>query len=412
VLVLTQTLSETQILNFASSSTVSLDNVLTYFINNETLGPDLCNYAPGIGAGPLAPSPVAPTLTRRSTILLWYPFDNPIKTLELRNPQFDDVEQLEFRRVNRLTRGATRKFFRDPAWPSAQRLIYSFDNLKEVKRSEYFDFLKLSLGKEIGLLDFESRQWYGILLTPQSPVQHEDRPGLNISFEFEGITGYAPLSTDMSNSSSVLTADLTSSTPLDSYGIFDGTTGYVNIDSAYIPDFSESFEVELTLRGPGGIQGDYWFAWGNSSVVATMFGLATGTAGNESKARIFFRNDASVTLLVTPLTTDDVFDGTDHVVKVTWNGTDTIAMYVDDVLNFSESIIAALGTVTLNRCTMGALGRTSTTNNVEGRIYKCTITANAVPLHRYLYTEGSGGTVGDSIGVADGAIVGGVTWGS
>lgn len=122
----------------------------------------------------------------RSTILLTYPYINPIYTVEVRNPQFDDNRQIENSRILRKTRGGTLKVFRDPIWPSAERLIYSFDNLYTLKKLELLEFFEVSIGKEIGLLDFRSQQWRGIIITPTTQIGREDRPGNSLTFEFEG----------------------------------------------------------------------------------------------------------------------------------------------------------------------------------------------------------------------------------
>lgn len=174
----------------APSNDLDLDHIVTFYRAN-----DLCNYDPGVGFGPNAPSMTDPVLTRRSSIILTYPYYNPTLTLELRNPQFDDVEQFEARRVNRKTRGSTLKVFRDNLWPTSERLIYGFDNLCETDRTELLSFMQTSIGKEIGLLDYESRQWKGIITTPTATVEREDRPGWDATIEFEGVLNLPILET-------------------------------------------------------------------------------------------------------------------------------------------------------------------------------------------------------------------------
>ena len=49
-----------------------------------------------------------------------------------------------------------------------------------------FNFLENSLGLEIGLLDFESRQWKGFILTPSSALAEAKQNGFTMSLEFEG----------------------------------------------------------------------------------------------------------------------------------------------------------------------------------------------------------------------------------
>ncbi len=146
----------------------------------------LCSYSPFVGEGPPAPSTTSPVLTRRSTIILTYPYVTPTLTLELRNPDFDTIEQFEYRRIHRRSRGATLQVFRDPIWPEAERTIISFSALKQEEITNLFVFLQASLGQEIGYLDFESRQWRGIILTPAAQVAEPSRRGFSVTLEIEG----------------------------------------------------------------------------------------------------------------------------------------------------------------------------------------------------------------------------------
>lgn len=138
----------------------------------------------------LTPSPpfTPPTLIPQNYIRLTWPYSGPTLTVDMRNPLFNNVEQLEFRRINRRVRGGTLQIYRDDIWPEAERLIYKFNYLTEAKIDEYMHFLDQSLGQEVGLLDFEGRQWRGIILTPAALTKDENGRGCkySTSFEFEG----------------------------------------------------------------------------------------------------------------------------------------------------------------------------------------------------------------------------------
>lgn len=154
------------------TSNLNLRQAVGYLLRDAVVGYDTC------------PDAYAKV---RSTILLTYPYVNPEYTVEVRNPQFDDTRQIESRRINRKTRGGTLIVFRDPIWPQSERLIYSFDNLRNSKKKELLEFFEISIGKEIGLLDFRNQQWRGIIITPETQVGREDRPGNSLTFEFEGV---------------------------------------------------------------------------------------------------------------------------------------------------------------------------------------------------------------------------------
>lgn len=183
VLELTHTIDIDGIFPESVTSSLNLKSVVSYINVN------FCDYSPGIGDGSYdytPPSSIAPTLTRRSTTVLTWPYSSPILTVELRNPNFDNVEQFEARRINRRTKGGSLDFYRDESWPKIERLIYSFSVLSEIQRSNLFEFLERSIGQEIGILDFESRQWKGILLTPSSAISEPRKDGYDVSLEFEG----------------------------------------------------------------------------------------------------------------------------------------------------------------------------------------------------------------------------------
>lgn len=183
ILALTQSLLLTGVRSRSASSILDLNSSVSQIISN------FCGYSPGIGAGSFtypAPSIVAPTLIRRTSTVLTWPYAAPTVTLTLRNPNFDNVEQFEFRRINRRTKGGDLDLFRDETWPKVKRLIYSFSELKETQRNELFTFLIRSIGQEIGILDFESRQWRGIILTPSSAVAEPRSGGFGFSLDFEG----------------------------------------------------------------------------------------------------------------------------------------------------------------------------------------------------------------------------------
>jgi len=188
ILALTQVADVDGIVSLSISNSLSLKSVVSFVIL------DLCGFNPGIGAGtftdiPTAPSPIIPILIRRSLTTLTFPFTIPTNTLNLRNPDFDNVEQFEPRRINRRSRGGTLDVFRDETWPKTRRLIYTFSALKEEQVESLLDFLQESLGKEIGILDFETRQWKGIILTPSAAFGQTgpDNCSFSASLEFEGV---------------------------------------------------------------------------------------------------------------------------------------------------------------------------------------------------------------------------------
>lgn len=119
-------------------------------------------------------------------IVLTYPFESPQFTITLRKPNFGNLERLEFTRINRESRGGSLIVFRDSFWPRSERQSYQFSALGQNDIDHLFDFLAVSLGKEIGLLDHENRQWKGIILTPDADTAEQGRGSFVAQFDFEG----------------------------------------------------------------------------------------------------------------------------------------------------------------------------------------------------------------------------------
>jgi len=119
-------------------------------------------------------------------IILTYPFDSPTHTITLRNPDFGNLDRLEFTRINRESRGGTLIVFRDEDWPIAERQSYQFSSLSRSHIIHLHDFLSASLGQEIGLLDHENRQWKGVILNPEADTAQQGRESFIAQFDFEG----------------------------------------------------------------------------------------------------------------------------------------------------------------------------------------------------------------------------------
>ena len=180
-----QTADPTLILTRSLSSPISFNSAVTYQLERSCTEQ---NYTPFVGSGGgsiTPPTTTVPTLGN-ATLTLTYPYTTPTTTLVLRNPEFQNQDSLNFNRINRETRGGTLVVYADPNWPKAQTLSLTVNHLKQSQVDDLFDFLLESLGKEIGLLDHENRQWRGIILTPDAEVAHVGRENRSVQFEFEG----------------------------------------------------------------------------------------------------------------------------------------------------------------------------------------------------------------------------------
>jgi len=165
--------------------TLDLFQSVTYYIDR---GCTRFDYTPFVGASDpdyTPPSTTEPTLGS-ARLRLTYPYLSPTLTLTLPNPAFSDKDRLNFNRINRETRGGTLVVFSDPKWPKTQTLALQVDNLNPNQAEDMITFLRTSLGKEIGLRDWEDRLWRGIITTPDARITHVKRHDRSIAFEFQG----------------------------------------------------------------------------------------------------------------------------------------------------------------------------------------------------------------------------------
>lgn len=150
---------------------------------------DYCSYSPQISPGSLlTPIPsTGPSLVRRETVLLQYPFSSPTTSLEIRNPEFNDKIVLQVSRVQRYTRDYTLDLYRDSKWPKSVVLGWNFVALHLDKCDEIIDFCKLTVGKEIKVTDYDSRILKGIITRPDNPITQEGPNCLfTWKFDFQG----------------------------------------------------------------------------------------------------------------------------------------------------------------------------------------------------------------------------------
>ena len=187
VVTLTDTISCELIASRNVTHDLGLKQSLTYILEHDQITQD---YTPFVGSSSdteyVPPTTVAPVLSR-AKLTLTYPYVSPTTTLVLRNPEFGNLDRLTFNRINRKTRGGTLVVFADPNWPKIQTLQVKFTYLTDQQAADLLAFFQLSLGKEIGLLDYEGRQWRGIITTPDPEISNPGRGDHSVGFDFEGV---------------------------------------------------------------------------------------------------------------------------------------------------------------------------------------------------------------------------------
>ena len=146
-------------------------------------------YRPAIGESgdtSYTAMPVTPPTFADATLTLTYPYVSPTSTLVLKNPELGNSDSLTFTVIDRETRGGDRIVYSDSKWAKAEVHAIELVNVCSPTFDNLLAFLNASLGKEIGFLDWENRQWRGIILAPNTVIQRT-RDGYNVRLQFQGV---------------------------------------------------------------------------------------------------------------------------------------------------------------------------------------------------------------------------------
>lgn len=149
-------------------------------------------YSPFVGTEPgddsYGPISVTPPVLTHGTLTLTYPRVSPTTTLVLKNPAFGNTDTITFSMVAVETRGGDRITFADPKWGSVQIRNMAINNICETLVDDIVSFINESLGKEIGLLDWEGRNWKGVILQNPgtNPIVQTGRNAYSFTLTFQG----------------------------------------------------------------------------------------------------------------------------------------------------------------------------------------------------------------------------------
>jgi hypothetical protein len=132
------------------------------------------------------PSTTQPTVTIQDDVVFTLPFTSPTLTVTLRCPEFDNHQYTQFRRTYERSLGGTLVIRRTPTNYKLTRLALVFRSLTKDESDDLYDFVKASLGREIGYRDHENRQWRGYIASPGETVNSEGECSFSYQIEFQG----------------------------------------------------------------------------------------------------------------------------------------------------------------------------------------------------------------------------------
>ena len=147
-------------------------------------------YRPFVGDSPEteypAVSEIPPTLGSATlTFELNIPLA-PTQTLTLQNPVFGNQDDLRFTRVDRKTRGGQRKLYSDQDWGTVQRLSFRVEKLCSQTTDNVIAFLNAANGFAVTLIDWENRQWTGVIVSADTEVFTDENDTTTFDIVFEG----------------------------------------------------------------------------------------------------------------------------------------------------------------------------------------------------------------------------------
>jgi len=115
-------------------------------------------------------------------------------TVTLRAPEMDNRDRNAYTRVARETQGGKLYVFADPIWPKVRTMVVTIIGLLKTDVEALQAFFQATLGQEIGMTDWEGRQWAGVITNPDERATQDGKDRWTATFEMEGelLEGYHP----------------------------------------------------------------------------------------------------------------------------------------------------------------------------------------------------------------------------
>jgi hypothetical protein len=108
--------------------------------------------------------------------------------INMKSPDFGNVERQEVARISRLSRGGDVQIYRDDMWPKTHTFSYTFSNLDRILTNVLLVFMRISLGKPVLVRDHFGINRIGIILTPAAEVAQQGITNNTLKIEFQEVT--------------------------------------------------------------------------------------------------------------------------------------------------------------------------------------------------------------------------------
>lgn len=106
------------------------------------------------------------------------------QTVVLNTPVLGDTDEIELTRINRETRNNDFIVYRDPMWPKSERFKYKFENLSQQQVWNFLNFVEMTLGQNVTMIDYLNQSWTGIITNPGMSATQDGRNDVNLCSGF------------------------------------------------------------------------------------------------------------------------------------------------------------------------------------------------------------------------------------
>jgi len=119
---------------------------------------------------------------------LKYPTISPTLDITIRDQQLGDTESHESNAVIRQNRSSDPLTFNDPDWPINIVKSFTVTAMERAEVDALIDFFSQSAADEITLIDQDSQEWLGTIITPiPEIITNRDDCDYEVTFEFRGV---------------------------------------------------------------------------------------------------------------------------------------------------------------------------------------------------------------------------------
>ena len=118
-------------------------------------------------------------------ITLSYPDTSPTTSVELKSPDFGNIDRTDANTINRESRHGTALGYKDPTWPIIRTKFYKITTLKKTDIDALKVFLVDTAGLKIKLTDHNGDEFTGFIVTGNNEIiTLKDNCSYDVTFEF------------------------------------------------------------------------------------------------------------------------------------------------------------------------------------------------------------------------------------